>query len=55
MIKNFYIIVLLVAATFLLFAAFFIQNSDPGQTNKELIKFSHSFHSDIAECTDCHS
>ena len=55
MIKNFYIIVLLVAATFLLFAAFLMQNSDPEQTNKDLIKFSHSLHSDLVECADCHT
>jgi hypothetical protein len=55
MIKKFYIIVILSAATFLLFAAFFIQNSDPEQTNKDLIKFSHSLHSDLVECADCHT
>ena len=55
MIKKFYIAVFSVFGIFLLFAAFLAQDSNPLQTNKEIIKFSHSLHSDVAECTDCHS
>jgi len=39
----------------LLFAAFLNQPSDPVKSNKDLIKFSHSLHSELVECADCHS
>lgn len=55
MIKKFYIIVFLTAVSVLLFAAFLSQGSEPMQNNKDLIKFSHSLHSDLVECADCHS
>jgi hypothetical protein len=55
MIKKFYIIVFLTAVTVLLFAAFLSQGSEPMQNNQDLIKFSHSLHSDLVECADCHS
>ena len=55
MIKKLYIIIFLAAASFLLFAAFFSDNTEPLKGNKDLIKFSHSLHSDLVECADCHS
>ena len=55
MIKNFYIIVFLVTTSFLIFVAFLAQDSESTQRNNELIKFSHSLHSDLVECADCHS
>ena len=55
MIKNFYISVITIAAAVLLFAAFLSRPSEPLQNNKDLIKFSHSLHSELVECKDCHS
>jgi len=55
MIKNLYITTIAIAAAVLLFAAFLNQSSEPMQSNKELIKFSHSLHSELVECADCHS
>ena len=55
MIKNFYIIVFLVASIFLLFAAFLSQDSNLLRSNSELIKFSHSLHNELVECSECHT
>lgn len=55
MIKNFYIIVFLVATSILLFAAFLSHDYNPLQSNSELIKFSHSMHNELVECSDCHT
>ena len=55
MIKNIYITIFIIGAAFLMFAAFLNQNSDPIKSNKDLIKFSHSLHSELVECADCHS
>src|SRR4030066_997883 len=55
MIKNLYITIITIAAAVLLFAAFINQSSEPIQSNKDLIKFSHSLHSELVECADCHS
>lgn len=55
MIKNLYITIITIAAAVLLFAAFLNQPSEPMQSNKELIKFSHSLHFELVECADCHS
>ncbi|OGU64781.1 MAG: cytochrome C [Ignavibacteria bacterium RBG_16_36_9] len=55
MIKNLYITIIAIAAAVLLFAAFINQSSEPMQSNKDLIKFSHSLHSELVECADCHS
>ncbi|MFI5405671.1 MAG: cytochrome C [Nitrososphaerales archaeon] len=52
--KKFYTILFLLSASLLLFAAFFSEQSDTEQSNKELIKFSHAKHSDLVECADCH-
>ncbi len=39
-----------------LFSAFSSNNAPTGlKGNKGIIKFSHKFHKDVAECTDCHS
>ncbi len=54
MIKNIYLIVFLTALTILTFAAFLTQSNDSLRSNKEIIKFSHSLHSDLVECADCH-
>jgi len=56
-IKNIYILLFLFIIGFLTLTAF---NSngysivDSGN-NKNIINFSHSFHSELAECSDCHS
>ena len=55
MIKNFYIIVFLAASIFLLFAAFLSQDSNLLRSNSELIKFSHSLHNELVECSECHT
>ncbi|MEJ5351746.1 MAG: cytochrome c3 family protein [Melioribacteraceae bacterium] len=31
------------------------ERGEPKKTNKDIIKFSHSFHKEIAECTACHT
>jgi hypothetical protein len=55
MIKNFYISIFTISTALLLFAAFLNQQSDPVKNNKDLIKFSHTLHSEFVECADCHS
>jgi len=51
--KNTYIIL---TAVSIIFLAFFSKESeDENRTNKDVINFSHSFHSDLAECSDCHT
>jgi len=51
-----YISFLATAGLFLAVSGFLSNNSDdPVKTNKDLINFSHSFHSELAECSDCHS
>ena len=51
--KNIYI---LLAAVSIIFLAFFSKEpDDENRTNKDVINFSHSLHSDLAECSDCHS
>ncbi len=51
--KYTYIVLGMISVVFL--ALFGKQPIDERTTNKELINFSHSFHLEIAECTDCHS
>ena len=54
--SKIYIILVLLAAAFITFSAFTGgTNSANSLSNDELIKFSHSFHSELAECLDCHS
>jgi hypothetical protein len=53
--KFFYIFLLIGLGTTLVFSAFF---SGPDQQNSghdKLIKFSHKFHSELADCSTCHS
>ena len=51
--KNIYI---LLAAVSIIFLAFFSKEpDDENRTNKDVINFSHSLHSDMAECSDCHT
>jgi hypothetical protein len=56
-IKHFYIIISLCAIAFISMTAFFSRVAIDEEIggNKSLINFSHSFHSDLAECADCHS
>ena len=54
--KYIHLVVSFGAILFLVLTAFDSQATDENaKTNKDLINFSHSFHADIAECTDCHS
>ena len=54
--KYIHLIVSFGAILFLVLTAFDSQATDENaKSNKDLINFSHSFHADIAECTDCHS
>ncbi|MCX7797611.1 MAG: cytochrome c3 family protein [Melioribacter sp.] len=52
-IKIFYTVVLLSITLFLTIAA--VNIKEPQRTNKDIIKFSHSLHKEIAECKTCHS
>ncbi len=55
--KYFYLILIPVVVGTLLFSAFSSQD-DPGKTpesNAKIIKFSHSFHSEITDCASCHT
>lgn len=56
-IKHFYIIISLCVIAFISMTAFFsrVALDEEIVGNKSLINFSHSFHSDLAECADCHS
>jgi len=55
--KYIYLLVSVISVAFLTLTAFTGKQSldDEIVTNKDLINFSHSFHSDLAECADCHS
>jgi nitrate/TMAO reductase-like tetraheme cytochrome c subunit len=54
--KTFYSVLVLVSASVLFITAFTGKNSgDPVLTNKDLINFSHSIHSELVSCADCHS
>jgi len=55
MLKKFYIIIFLVGAALLLFAAFLSRPAETDQNNKDVIKFSHAKHSELVECADCHT
>lgn len=51
-----YSALVLFSVLFLSANAFLLRQSDSGEvTNKDILKFSHEYHSDMAECTDCHS
>jgi len=54
-IKNFYIVTSVLVIAFLSFTAFLGKGSDEQGGNSDLINFSHQFHADFADCTDCHS
>ena len=50
------IIYILLVAVSIIFLAFFSKEpDDKNRANKDVINFSHSFHSDLAECSECHS
>ena len=55
--KYIYLLVSVISVAFLSLTAFTGKQSldDEIVKNKDLINFSHSFHSDLAECADCHS
>ena len=57
--KYTHLIVAFSAVIFLILTAFYGQRTEnpdgTTKSNRDLINFSHSFHADIAECTDCHS
>ena len=54
--KYIHLVVSFGAILFLILTAFDSQATDENaKSNKNLINFSHSFHADVAECTDCHS
>ncbi len=55
MIKNLYITFFTISITLLMIVAFSGEQTDPVKSNKDLIKFSHTLHSDLVECADCHS
>lgn len=55
-IKYVYYILLPAALLFLTLSAFLSSpGSDDGKRNDKIIKFSHSVHSELAECGSCHS
>jgi hypothetical protein len=56
-IKYIYLLASVFSVAFLTLTAFTGEQSldDEIITNKDLINFSHSLHSDLAECADCHS
>ena len=54
MIHKLYSIVFLLATTLLVFAAFTNDDIETTESNKDIIKFSHSLHYDLLECADCH-
>ena len=54
--KTFYSALFLLALTSLFSTAFTGKLiEDPLATNKDLINFSHSIHTELADCSDCHS
>lgn len=51
-----YFLLLISSVLFLLFTAFNSQESDEESlTNKDIIKYSHNYHTDLTECEDCHA
>ena len=56
-IKYIYILLILGITSFLTLTAFISKGSVIGdfKDNKNIMNFSHSFHSEVAECADCHS
>lgn len=55
-IKYFYAALALITVSFITIAAINSSGGDePVKTNKDIIKFSHSVHKDIAECAECHT
>ncbi len=54
--NKFYLILIFLAATFIMFTAFSGGNNSADlKSNDQLIHFSHSLHSDLVACADCHS
>ncbi len=52
--KYLYLYLILSIAGILFLNAFESQNEDSKKSNKDIIKFSHRFHSELAECETCH-
>lgn len=55
MIKNLYITIFVIGSSLLLMVAFSGEQSESVESNKDLIKFSHSLHNELVDCADCHS
>jgi len=53
--KYFYIFLSIGLITALLFSAFSSGPEQEGKRHDKLIKFSHKFHSELADCSTCHS
>lgn len=54
--KHFYSILVVAVVSLLTFTAFSVESGDSQcKTNKDRIKFSHSFHNELVECAGCHS
>ena len=55
-IKYFYAALAIMLVSFLTIAAINSSDGDePVKTNKDIIKFSHSFHKELAQCEECHT
>jgi len=52
--KYLYSLFALFIAGFLFLNVFSFQEDDAKRSNKDIIKFSHQFHKELAECEDCH-
>ncbi len=52
--KYLYFSLLLIILSILFLNAFEIQEDDSKKSNKDIIKFSHQFHKELAECETCH-
>ena len=53
---KYYFVVLFVVAGFLALNGFTaIASDEPAGTNKNIIKFSHEFHSEVTDCASCHT
>lgn len=53
--KYFYTVVFIAVSSFLLLTAWTYEVSGDKKNNKDLIKFSHQFHVEMAGCEDCHT
>jgi hypothetical protein len=54
-VKHLYSLLFLIIAGFFFFSAFTSDDEEDHRTNKDIIKFSHSLHSEISDCASCHN